>query len=308
MSVIFPGEIISSGSDANPDFSNIRSASGRESEKASLREGVDQIERVSPMQTECTTKLFEFEAVDRRAVVAGFDGGDITSNAGGLLLGLVDRGLGLVRRFAKCFRDRRDARYVEHQVETIVGQRIFGLVLGYGGPQRPRRVAQVDPVFKTRFGWGSWPRCCVRTARFLAGARARSTVLSAYSRSGIAREYKKIDCDYGIGGRYAAGRSLSRGAREGRRARSCSISTMSAIPLHGMQEGRFYHAYYDEYRYLPPMEVLRPGLAAGPAEVCERCRRRWRGRRSWARLAAQIRCNLAARAHNPAGRQWVLQR
>ena len=83
------------------------------------------------MQTECSATLFEFEAVERRAVVAGFDGGDITSNAGALLLGQVDRGLGLVRRFARCFTDRRDARYVEHRVETLVGQRIFGLVLGY---------------------------------------------------------------------------------------------------------------------------------------------------------------------------------
>jgi hypothetical protein len=53
------------------------------------------------MQTECTTKRFEFEAVQRRAVVAGFDCGDITSNAGGLLLGQMDRGLGLVRRFTR---------------------------------------------------------------------------------------------------------------------------------------------------------------------------------------------------------------
>ena len=83
------------------------------------------------MQTECTAKLFEFEAVERRSVVAGFDGGNITSNAGALLLGQVDRGLGLVRRFADCFIDRRDPRYVEHQVETLVGQRIFGLALGY---------------------------------------------------------------------------------------------------------------------------------------------------------------------------------
>ena len=83
------------------------------------------------MQTECTPKLFEFEAVERRAVVAGFDGGDITSNAGALLLGQVDRGLGLMRRFAQCFTDRRDPRYVEHRVETLVGQRVFGLVLGY---------------------------------------------------------------------------------------------------------------------------------------------------------------------------------
>jgi hypothetical protein len=83
------------------------------------------------MQTECSAKVFEFEAVERRAVVAGFDGGDITSNAGALLLGHLDRGLGLVRRFAQCFCDRRDPRYVEHQVETLLGQRIFGLALGY---------------------------------------------------------------------------------------------------------------------------------------------------------------------------------
>jgi Transposase DDE domain group 1 len=55
------------------------------------------------MQTKCTPKLFEFEAVERRSVVAGFDGGNITSNAGALLLGQVDQGVGLVRRFAACF-------------------------------------------------------------------------------------------------------------------------------------------------------------------------------------------------------------
>jgi Transposase DDE domain group 1 len=83
------------------------------------------------MPTECRPKRFEFEAVARRAVVACFDGGDITSNAGALLLGQVDRGLGLMRRFAACFTDRRDPRFVEHRVETLVGQRIFGLALGY---------------------------------------------------------------------------------------------------------------------------------------------------------------------------------
>src|SRR5882724_3720124 len=83
------------------------------------------------MPTECTPTLFEFEAVERRAVVAGFDGGDITSNAGALLLGQLDRGLGLIRRFAGCFTDRRDPRFVEHRLETLVGQRVFGLALGY---------------------------------------------------------------------------------------------------------------------------------------------------------------------------------
>src|SRR5580704_7979048 len=83
------------------------------------------------MPTECTPTLFAFEAVEGKAVVAGFDGGTITSNGGALLLGPVDRGLGLVHRFAACFTDRRDPRYVEHRVETLVGQRIFALALGY---------------------------------------------------------------------------------------------------------------------------------------------------------------------------------
>ena len=62
--------------------------------------------------------------------VAGFDGGIITSDAGGLLLGRLDRGLGLIRRMASCFTDRRDPRLLEHTVETLVGQRVFALALG----------------------------------------------------------------------------------------------------------------------------------------------------------------------------------
>ena len=83
------------------------------------------------MQTECTPALFEFEPVERKKVVAGFDGGTITSDAGALLLGQLDRGLGLIRRMGACFTDRRDPRLVEHPVETLVGQRVFGLALGY---------------------------------------------------------------------------------------------------------------------------------------------------------------------------------
>ena len=108
------------------------------------------------MPTECTPKRFEFEAVARRAVVACFDGGDITSNAGALLLGQVDRGLGLMRRFAACFTDRRDPRFVEHQVETLVGQRIFGLALGYEDLVEPGHrlsrlaLAGIIPVVSAR--------------------------------------------------------------------------------------------------------------------------------------------------------------
>src|SRR3974377_890996 len=103
------------------------------------------------MPTQCSPKLFEFKAVERRSVVAGFDGGNITSNAGALLLGRVDRGLGLVRRFASCFIDRRDPRYVEHQIETLVGQRIFGLALGYE-EREDHHERRKDPTFAVLAG------------------------------------------------------------------------------------------------------------------------------------------------------------
>src|SRR5215213_3944485 len=83
------------------------------------------------MPTECSPALFEFAPVESRAVVAGFDGGAITSNAGALLLGITDRGIGLVRRFAVCFRDARAPERVEHEVITLVGQRVFGSALGH---------------------------------------------------------------------------------------------------------------------------------------------------------------------------------
>ena len=69
--------------------------------------------------------------VPGRAVVAGFDGGTITSDAGALLLGATDRAIGLVRRFAACFVDHRAAAQVEHSLATLVGQRVFALALGY---------------------------------------------------------------------------------------------------------------------------------------------------------------------------------
>ncbi len=83
------------------------------------------------MQTECSADLFGFARVEGREVVAAFDGGAITSDAGALLLGASDRAIGLVDRFAGCFRDSRAAGLVEHEVRTLVGQRVFALALGY---------------------------------------------------------------------------------------------------------------------------------------------------------------------------------
>ena len=83
------------------------------------------------MPTECSLELFGFEAVEGREVVAAFDGGAMTSDAGALLLCATDRAIGMTRRFASCFDDVRIPELIEHEVATLVGQRVFGIALGY---------------------------------------------------------------------------------------------------------------------------------------------------------------------------------
>jgi hypothetical protein len=83
------------------------------------------------MPTHCSRDLFGYEVVEGRQVVASFDGGANTSDAGGLLLGATDRTIGLVGRFAACFVDGRALAQVEHTIEAMVAQRVFGLALGY---------------------------------------------------------------------------------------------------------------------------------------------------------------------------------
>ena len=84
-------------------------------------------------------------------MVAGFDGGTITSDAGALLLGRLDRGLGLIPRMATCFTDRRDPGLLEHTVETLVGQRVFSLALGYDDLNDHDELRH-DPVFAVLAG------------------------------------------------------------------------------------------------------------------------------------------------------------
>ena len=83
------------------------------------------------MPTECSADLFGFAPVEGREVVAAFDGGAITSDAGALLLGAADRAIKLTERLAACFHDVRRQDLIEHEVVTLVGQRVFGIALGY---------------------------------------------------------------------------------------------------------------------------------------------------------------------------------
>jgi Transposase DDE domain group 1 len=196
------------------------------------------------MQTECTPKLFEFEAVQRRSVVAGFDGGNITSNAGALLLGQVDQGLGLVRRFAACFVDRRDPRYVEHQVETLVGQRIFGLALGYEDLNDHDELRK-DPTLAVLAGKLS--PVLRMDCEPLAGKSTLNRLEHTPRRH--ASKYHKIDCDGAQVDALLVDLFLEAHERAPREIVLDLDNT--DIPLHGMQEGRFFHGYYDEYCVRP---------------------------------------------------------
>jgi hypothetical protein len=195
------------------------------------------------MQTECTPKLFEFEAVERRKVVAGFDGGDITSNSGALLLRQADRGLGLVRRFAECFIDRRDARYIEHSVETLVGQRVFGLALGYEDLNDHDEL-RWDPTFAVLAGKLKAIR---QDCAPVAGKSTLNRLEHTPKRN--ADKYHKID--YDAARIEALFVDLFVEAQAKAPHRLVVDLDPTDLPLHGRQEGRFFHGYYDNYCYLP---------------------------------------------------------
>ena len=196
------------------------------------------------MQTECSAKLFEFEAVERRRVEASFAGGDITSNAGALLLGQVDRGLGLVRRFGACFVDRRDQRYVEHSVDTLVGQRIFGLALGYEDLNDHDELRK-DPSFAVLAGKLS--PVLRKDCEALAGKSTLNRLEHTSRRH--AAKYHKINCE----GAQVDALFVDLFLEAHRRAPREIVLDLdnTDIPLYGEQEGRFYHGYYEEYCYLP---------------------------------------------------------
>jgi hypothetical protein len=246
------------------------------------------------MPTECTPKLFDFEAVEGRAVVASFAGGDITSNAGALLLGQVDRGLGLVRRFARCFTDRRDPRYVEHRVETLVGQRVFGLALGYEDLSDHDELRK-DLTFAVLAG-KLWP--VLRTdCKALAGKSTLNRLEHRPRRH--AGKYHKIDCNGALVDELLIELFLEAHERAPREIVLDLDNT--DIPLYGNQEGRFFHGHYNEYCYLPlyvfcgrhlVLARQRRANVAGSAGAVEEMARIVAGiRRAWPRVHVILRAD-----------------
>lgn len=188
--------------------------------------------------TECNQSSFGFEACGSRDVVARFDGGTISSDGGVLLLRQTDRQLNLLPRLAECFLDGRNQRQVEHSVLEMLSQRIYGLALGYEDLNDHEQLRK-DPLFGVLAG-----RDELGTP--LAG---KSTLNRMELGVGVKDRYKKITF-----WKEALDELLVKVFIESYRkapARIVLDVDTTDLPLHGKQEGRFFHGYYDTYCYLP---------------------------------------------------------
>lgn len=191
--------------------------------------------------TECSQKQFEFAGHFSRAVVADFDGGTLTSDGGALLLRQVDRRIQLLPRLADCFTDFRSQQRIEHGVEQMLAQRVYGLALGYEDLNDQDQLRH-DPLMNV-----------------LSGKRELTTALASKSTlcrlestpdSGAEQQrYKKVRYD-----QQAIDTLLVDLFVESKPAAPSQIIIdldVTDTPLHGHQQGRFFHGFYDHYCYLP---------------------------------------------------------
>ncbi len=196
------------------------------------------------MPTECSLALFDFAPVEGRRVVAAFDGGAITSNAGALLLGATDRAINLVVRFAAFFRHARMPERVEHDVATLVGRRVFGIALGHEDVADHDRLRH-DPVLAILAGKLAAGR---RDCAPLAGKSTLNRL--EHAPAGAPGRYHRIGHDAAaIEGLFA---DLFLEAHRKAPPRQIILDLDATdVPLHGHQEGRFFHGCHDAYCYLP---------------------------------------------------------
>jgi len=246
------------------------------------------------MTTECSADLFGFTRVEGHEVVASFDGGAITSDAGALLLGAADDAVKLTERFAACFHDARCPHLIEHEVVTLVGQRVFAIALGYEDLNDHDQLRH-DPVMAALAG-----KLAARR-KDCAPVAGKSTL----NRLELSRlepsRYHKISHNPTALKRLLVDLFLE----AHKRAPKEIIIDLDATddPVHGTQEGRFFHGYYDCYCYLPlyifcgrhllaaRLRRANRGAAAGALEEVARIVRHIRER--WPKTRIVVRADSA---------------
>src|ERR1700689_1943342 len=188
--------------------------------------------------TECNQSSFGFEMSGRREIVARFDGGTISSDGGAFLLRQTDKLLNLIPRLGKCFLDGGNQSLVEHSVTEMLSQRIYGLALGYEDVNDHEQLRK-DPVFGILAGKEDLNEP-------LAG---KSTLNRMELGTGINDRYKKIT--FGKEGVDELLVNVFIESHDEAPAEIVLDMDTTDLPLHGKQEGRFFHGYYDNYCYLP---------------------------------------------------------
>ena len=194
------------------------------------------------MPTECSAECFDFGIVEGRPVEAAFDAGLVTSDAGALLLGATDRAIGMMDRFAACFHDERRQDLIEHEVATLVGQRVFGIALGYEDLNDHDELRH-DPLMAVLAGK-------LEARREECAPVAGKSTLNRLELSKLEpTRYHKISHNPVAIKNLLVELFLEAHERPPRQI----ILDLDATddPLHGEQEGRFFHGYYDCYCYLP---------------------------------------------------------
>ena len=204
------------------------------------------------MKTECNPEQLEFHALGRREVIGRFDGGRITSDGGGLLLREVDQRLGLLDRLAGCFSDYRNPNAIEHSVAALVAQRVYGLALGYED-LNDHDVLRKDSVLALLVG----KQDLTGEARVrdqdrgnpLAASNTLNRLELSTPASAAKDRYKRIAADPDALDRLLVDVFLESHRKPPREIWLDLDATDD--PLHGHQEGRFFHGYYRGYCYLP---------------------------------------------------------
>jgi len=204
------------------------------------------------MTTECNGRTLVFQTKNSRDITARFDGGPVSSDGGGVLLGQVEQHARIISRFTACFTDHRDADLIEHTVEDLVAQRVYGLCLGYEDlndhddlrhdPLLAALVGKKDPT-------GSDRGRDRDKGKALAGKSTLNRLELTPVRAGKNSRYKKITVD-----RHAVDAFFTEVFLESDEAASdVLILDLDATDdiIHGNQAGRFFHGYYNNYCYLP---------------------------------------------------------
>ncbi len=246
------------------------------------------------MQTQCNHPTLTGEPLGSRDVLACFDGGHVTSDAGGLLLREVEAKFRFVEQFARCFADCRDPELVEHSLLELLKQRIFGLCLGYEDLNDHDRLRH-DPLLAVLVGKAD-PLGQVRLrpqdrGKPLAGKSTLNRLELTPVRANAASRYKKIVAHLDAMQRFFVEAFVQQQAVPP--ARLVLDLDSTDFPLHGHQLGRFFHGYYDCYCYLPLyifcgdhplLALLRPsnidnttGLLKHLARIVARLREVWPG-------------------------------